>query len=264
MASYLVLSRSQTHLSSGTGILASKGLTSLEDEINLAVMLEGGRMAAGKKTKERILTEGADLLSRDGLTGVTLGVLAQQTGMSKSGLFAHFRSKGEVQLELLDETARIAMTSYLGSALQSKPGIARLRAVVDGWFGWTERAGLSGGCPVAAGMFELDDAPEADPVRQHLLRMEERWRSLLTQLVKEAIETGELKRDLDAVQFVWELCGIYLNHHASRRFIRDPQALHRANRAFASLLERSSTTSPSKHTHAPSRRSTERLKRIKK
>lgn len=197
----------------------------------------------GRSTKERILTEGVDLLSRSGFAGVTLGVLSQKTGMSKSGLFAHFNSKDEVQLELLEETTRIGFISFVQPAMQNAPGLARLRAVVQGWLGWTERAGLAGGCPVASGMFELDDAPESNLIRQRLFSMEERWRGQLTQLVNEAIELGELRRDVDADQFVWEMCGIYLSHHASHRFIRDPLALDRAERAFASLIERSLATS---------------------
>jgi AcrR family transcriptional regulator len=193
----------------------------------------------GNGTKERILTAGVDLLSRNGFAGVTLGVLSQNTGMSKSGLFAHFKSKDEVQLELLEETTRIGFISFVQPAMQTAPGLARLRAVVQGWLGWTEKAGLAGGCPVAAGMFELDDAPESDLVRRRLFSMEERWRGQLTQLVKEVIASREFRRDLDADQFVWELCGIYLNHHASHRFIRDPLALDRAERAFESLIERS-------------------------
>jgi AcrR family transcriptional regulator len=193
----------------------------------------------GKGTKERILTEGVELLSRSGFAGVTLGVLSQKTGMSKSGLFAHFKSKDEVQLELLEETTRIGFLSFVQPALSNAPGLIRLRAVVYGWLGWTEKAGLGGGCPVAAGMFELDDAPESDLIRQRLASMEERWRGQLTQLVNEVIASGEFRRDLDADQFVWELCGIYLNHHASHRFIRDPLALGRAEKAFESLIERS-------------------------
>jgi AcrR family transcriptional regulator len=193
----------------------------------------------GKGTKERILTEGVDLLSRNGFAGVTLGVLSQKTGMSKSGLFAHFSSKDEVQLELLEETTRIGFVSFVQPAMQCAPGLVRLRAVVHGWLGWTEKAGLAGGCPVAAGMFELDDAPNSNLIRQRLFSMEERWRSQLTQLVQEVIAAGEFRRDLDVDQFVWELCGIYLNHHASYRFIRDPLALDRAERAFESLIEHS-------------------------
>jgi AcrR family transcriptional regulator len=193
----------------------------------------------GKGTKERILTEGVDLLSRNGFGGVTLGVLSQKAGMSKSGLFAHFKSKGEVQLELLEETTRIAFISFVQPAMQNAPGLARLRAVVQGWLGWTEKAGLGGGCPVVAAMFEFDDAPESDLTRQRVLSMEERWRGQLKQLVNEVIASGEFRRDLDADQFVWELCGIYLNHHASHRFLRDPLALDRAEKAFESLIERS-------------------------
>lgn len=190
-----------------------------------------------KGTKERILTQGVDLLSRNGFAGVTLGALAQKTGMSKSGLFAHFKSKDDVQLELLEETTRIGFQSFVQPAMQNAPGLTRLRAVVQGWFGWTEKAGLAGGCPVAAGMFEFDDAPNSDPIRSRLLSMEKRWRGQLTQLVNEAIASGEFRRDLDVDQFVWELCGIYLNHHASHRFIRDPLAFNRAQRAFESLIE---------------------------
>jgi AcrR family transcriptional regulator len=159
--------------------------------------------------------------------------------MSKSGLFAHFKSKDEVQLELLEETTRMGLMSFVQPAMKRAPGLARFRAVVQGWLGWTEKAGLGGGCPVAAGMFELDDAPGSDPIRKRLFSMEERWRGQLTQLVNQAIESGEFRRDLDVDQFVWELCGIYLNHHASHRFIRDPRAFDRAERAFESLIERS-------------------------
>lgn len=193
----------------------------------------------GKATKERILGEGVDLLSRSGFSGVTLGVLAEQTGMSKSGLFAHFKSKDEVQLELLEETTRIGFASFVQPALKNAPGLGRLRAVVHGWLGWTEKAGLAGGCPIAAGMFEFDDAPEADRIRRQLFTMEKRWRVQLAQLVSESIGSGELRRDLDVDQFVWELCGIYLSHHASHRFIRDPHAFRRAEAAFESLIDRS-------------------------
>jgi AcrR family transcriptional regulator len=199
-----------------------------------------------KSTKERILDEGVDLLSRGGFAGITLGVLAQQTGMSKSGLFAHFKSKEEVQLELLDQTLRLGAASFVEPAMRRQRGLARLRAVVEGWLGWTEKAGLGGGCPVAAGMFELDDAPESDPIRKRLLTMEKRWRDFLTQLVNDSIETGELRPDLDVDQFVWELCGIYLNHHASYRFIRDPLARRRATRAFHDLVVRAAATTDRK------------------
>ena len=114
----------------------------------------------------------------------------------------------------------------------------RWRALVEGWLGWSEKASLPGGCPIAAGMFELDDAPLDNPVRQRLLTMEQHWRALLAQLTTEVKEAGEFSAALDVDQFVWELCGIYLAHHTSQRFVRDPQATERALFAFQGLLSR--------------------------
>ncbi len=193
-----------------------------------------------KDTKERILSEGLGLMARHGLAGVTLGVLAQQTGISKSGLFAHFGSKEDVQLGLLTETARVATSTFVKAAMAKPVGLPRLKRLFDGWLGWSEKVGLQGGCPIAAGMFELDDADLKDLVRQCLLTMEEEWREFLVELTMEAVANNDLSPDLDAEQFVWELCGIYLAHHTSYRFIRDPLATHRAMTAFNALLLRSS------------------------
>src|SRR4029077_9134703 len=107
-------------------------------------------------TRERILHQGMALMSQSGLGGVTLGVLAEQVGMSKSGLFAHFRSKEDVQVGLLEYTAELANERVVGPAMKVAEGLPRLKALVKNWFGWAQRAGLPGGCPVAAGLFEFD------------------------------------------------------------------------------------------------------------
>jgi AcrR family transcriptional regulator len=187
-------------------------------------------------SRERILREGLDLLSKEGLAGVTLGQMAERAGMSKSGLFAHFRSKDDVQICLLEYTARFAAPYVVGPAMEEPEGLPRLEALVRLWLGWSHRAGLAGGCPVAAAMFELDDAE--GPVRDKVAAMEAEWRGLLVQLVRRAVELGHLRSDLDADQFVWELFGIYLSHHASLRFLRHPDADARARTAFEALLER--------------------------
>lgn len=193
-------------------------------------------MTKANLTRSRILEEGTNLLSTSGLAGVTIGALAEQTGMSKSGLFAHFGSKEDVQLALLENTAQIAEKHVVAPAMRAQEGLPRLKAVVRNWFGWTSRAGLAGGCPVAAGIFELDDSE--GPVRKRLLEMESSWRAFLAQHVKRAMELGHLRRGLDIEQFVWELCGIYLTHHASVRFVRDKKANARARTAFDALLAR--------------------------
>src|SRR5712691_896382 len=187
-------------------------------------------------TRERILDQGLALMSQSGLEGVTLGVLADQVGMSKSGLFAHFRSKEEVQIKLLEHTAEVGAAHIIAPSMKEPEGLPRLKALVGNWFGWAPRAGLPGGCPVAAGLFEFDDVEGA--VRNHILAMESEWRGLLTQLVRESIAHRHLRQDLDVDQFVWELCGIYLSHHAAHRFLRANDADERALTALEALLAR--------------------------
>lgn len=187
-------------------------------------------------TRERILDQGLALMSQAGLEGVTLGVLADQVGMSKSGLFAHFRSKQEVQIRLLEHTAVVGAAYIIAPSMKEPAGLPRLKALVRNWFGWAPRAGLPGGCPVAAGLFEFDDVE--GPVRDKISQMEAEWRGLLTTTVADACSLGHLRSDLDAAQFVWELCGIYLSHHAAQRFLKSPDADRRAQTAFAALLER--------------------------
>ena len=175
-------------------------------------------------------------MSQAGLSGVTLGVLADRVGMSKSGLFAHFRSKEQVQIELLEYMVQFVAARIVEPAMTADVGLPRLQALVDNWFGWAQRAGLPGGCPVAAGLFEFDDIEGT--VRNKILEMESQWRNLLTLLVQGAIDCGHLRQDLDVEQFVWELCGIYLSHHAAYRFLRTTDADRRAKTAFQALLER--------------------------
>ena len=195
---------------------------------------------ATTSTRERILSKGLALMSQSGLSGVTLGVLADQVGMSKSGLFAHFRSKEDVQIELLTHMADFAAEHVVKPSMTAGDGLPRLRALVRNWFGWAQRAGLPGGCPVAAGLFEFDDVEGR--VRNKILEMEGQWRQLLTQLVERAVELGHLRRDLDVDQFVWELSGIYLGHHAAHRFLRSTDADTRAQTAFKALLDRAMPT----------------------
>ena len=157
--------------------------------------------------------------------------------MSKSGLFAHFRSKDEVQLALLDRSMELASAHVVQPALAEPEGLPQLEAVVQRWLGWAPRAGLPGGCPVAAALFELDDAQ--GPVRDKVAAIEIEWRGLLSGLVVRAVGLGHLRADLDVDQFVWELGGIYLSHHVAVRFSRRPDSDERAAFAFQSLLDRS-------------------------
>ena len=202
-------------------------------------------------TRERILERGLALMSQAGLSGVTLGVLADQVGMSKSGLFAHFRSKEDVQLELLRHTAQFATERVLMPAMSAPEGLPRLNALIRNWFGWAKRAGLPGGCPVAAGLFEFDDVE--GPVRDAIVEMEATWRRTLVGLVERAVGVGHLRNDLDVEQFVWELFAIYLGHHAAHRFLRAADADARAHTALEALMNRATPTK-AKRRQKPARR----------
>jgi AcrR family transcriptional regulator len=194
-------------------------------------------MGHAATTRERILDRGLALMSQSGLGGVTLGVLADQVGMSKSGLFAHFKSKDEVQIELLEYSSLFGAPHIIDPAMQQPEGLQRLRALVRHWFGWAPRSGLPGGCPVAAGMFEYDDIES--PVRDKIAELEAAWRAFLCNITRRAVELGHLRKGLDVEQFVWEVGGIYLAHHVSQRFLRSPESDRRAAAAFDALVERS-------------------------
>lgn len=146
--------------------------------------------------------------------------------MSKTGLFAHFRSKEEVQIALLEYMAEFANARVLVPAMKVEEGLPRLKVFVTNWFGWAQRGGLPGGCPVAARLFEFDDIE--GPVRNKIQEMESEWLDLLTKMVKQAVSLGHLRRYLDVDQFVWELSRIYLGHHAAHRFLRSADADRRA------------------------------------
>jgi AcrR family transcriptional regulator len=191
----------------------------------------------GRATRNRILDAGLNILSTSGFAGVTIGLLASQVGMSKSGLFAHFKSKEEIDIALLEQMVEVAHKNVVVPAMRAQQGLSRLTALVENWFGWSTKAGLLGGCPAAAGMFELDDVEGA--VREKLLEIEKQWNEILKQFIVESIAAGDLRKDLDIDQFIWELMGFYLNHHASRRFMRNRDANMRAKKAFQGLIDRS-------------------------
>jgi AcrR family transcriptional regulator len=186
-------------------------------------------------THQRILWRGLEIVSERGLGGVSLGGLADRSGMSKSGLFAHFRSKEELQVELLRAAEAALRREVVDPVLDVPEGLPKLRALVGRWLGWAARSGLPGGCPLYAAAFELDDAGEG-PVREFLMGSKGEWSRMLEGLARKAVELGHLREDLDAAHFVWQLDGIYLSHHVSQRLMRDTEADARAFAAFEELV----------------------------
>ena len=180
------------------------------------------------------MESGLQLASQRGLSKVTLGDLATHAGLSKSGLFAHFASKDELQIKLIDAAEHALVEHVVVPCHELEPGLPKLRAIVERWLGWSQAAGLPGGCPLYAAVFELDDSP--GPARDHLLRRHDAWIEQLTALTGEAIAAGHLAADTEPAQVVHQLEGIYLAHHLAERFSHDPDATHRAKRALDALL----------------------------
>ncbi len=191
---------------------------------------------AAIKTHDRILDQGLRMACVTGLSGVTFGALADAVGMSKSGLFAHFRSKEDIQIRLMSHAEALVAAKVVAPAMAEAPGLPRLVALMRHWLGWTRRAGLEGGCPIASALFELDDLDGV--VRTHVAHAEARTQALLATLAGEAVAAGALHEKTDIDQLVWELRGIYLGHHVASRFVRDSAADRRAWTAFEALLDR--------------------------
>lgn len=191
-------------------------------------------MGKGEQTRQAILDEAFSMASRIGVGALSIGVLAERTRMSKSGLFAHFGSKEELQLAVLRESQARFAEVVLRPALRMPRGLGRLRAMVINWLDWTRAVNLPGGCVINAAALEFDDQPGPlrDEVRNSLLAL----RRTLAETVAKAVETGELRPDIDIEQFVFELNGIYQATQQNRRLFSDPDADRRALAAFDRLV----------------------------
>ena len=190
-------------------------------------------MSKGDETRHAILTEATAVAAKVGLTGMTIGQLASHTGMSKSGLYAHFASKEALQIEILRHTRERFVDQVVRPALQSPRGVTRLRVLFDSWVAWSESS-ADGGCLFVAACSELDDQP--GPVRDALVRDERDWLEMIATVAGTAVSEGEFRDDLDLEQFAYELHALTLAHQHASRLVRDPHALDGVHRAFDSLI----------------------------
>lgn len=188
----------------------------------------------GVGTRDRILDTAFRLAARDGLEGLSLGDIAGQLRMSKSGLFAHFRSKEELQIDLLRTGAARFVEKVLLPAFRRPRGLPRLKQIFAGWMRWANDPALPGGCVMMAAAIELDD--REGPVREALVALQKELLAALARSAEIAIEEGHLRRRLDVEQFAFELYAILLGFNHAQRLLRDPQAEKRARGAFARLL----------------------------
>ena len=194
-------------------------------------------MAKGEETRDAILETALALASTGGLEGLSIGTLASAVGLSKSGLFAHFGSKEDLQLAVLRTAADRFVAEVITPALREPRGEPRVRALFDRWLGWERASYLPGGCPFLAVSSELDDRP--GPVRDYLVQSQRDWLDALANSARIAVAEGHFRRDLDPDQFAYELYSIILAFHQFHRLLRDPSTGERCRRSFDGLLARS-------------------------
>src|SRR4051812_47270242 len=193
-------------------------------------------MGKGEQTRTAILDEALKIASRLGLEGLTIGSLADATGMSKLGLFAHFGSREDLQLAVLEHFAHLYGERVFVPVLKIDRGLPRLQALFERWLDWTVASGLPGGCIMISAANEYDDRP--GPIRDAVIANQRRGNAICEKAVRLAVEEGHLLHSTDPEQIAFEMLGIVLASHNHRRLLGDREARKRALTAFEELVAR--------------------------
>ena len=191
-------------------------------------------MRKGEMTRAAILGVALEIASRDGLEGLTIGLLADRMSMSKSGVFAHFGSREDLQLEVIKLYHHRFEQEVFFPSIRETRGMPRLKAMFARWIKQVS-VEIASGCIYISGAVEYDDRP--GPIREQLVSMVQAWQGALLRAVQQAIETGDLKPDTDAQQMVFEMYGLILALHHDARFLRMPGSVDRARTGFERLIQ---------------------------
>ncbi|SFD01589.1 TetR/AcrR family transcriptional regulator [Massilia yuzhufengensis] len=191
-------------------------------------------MRKGELTRAAILDVALELSSRDGLEGLTIGLLADRMNMSKSGVFAHFGSREDLQLEVVKLYHHRFEQEVFFPSVREPRGLPRLESMFDRWLKRVS-VEIASGCIYISGAVEYDDRP--GPIREELVKMVQAWQGALQRSARQAIEAGDLRADTDADQLVYEMYGLILALHHDARFLRMPGSVERARRGFERLIE---------------------------
>ncbi|MBW7862588.1 MAG: TetR/AcrR family transcriptional regulator [Rhodocyclaceae bacterium] len=191
-------------------------------------------MGKGEHTRLAILDAALAQASECGFESLTIGSLAERAGLSKSGLFAHFGSREELQIAAIGVAAERFVETVFRPALKAPRGLPRLQALFDHWLAWTESSGLAHGCPMQAAAVEFDDRP--GPVRDAVVGHYRHLDRETGRAVRIAVLEGHLRSDLDVEQFVFELLGIVFSYYHHARLLCAEDATKRARAAFERLI----------------------------
>jgi hypothetical protein len=195
--------------------------------------VSGRALVKGQQTKQAIIHAAVALSTRLGLEGLSIGLLAEVMQMSKSGVFAHFGSREELQISVIDEYFNCFEQEIFFPALRQARGLPRLRALFDNWM---KRVAveIQSGCIFISGAVEFDDRP--GPVRDALAHAVRQWQDALFRAVVQAKECGHLVEQADAAQIAFEIHGLILALHYEARFLQKPSSLTQANKGFENIL----------------------------
>ena len=197
------------------------------------------RLLRGERTRQAILSHASRLASAEGLEAVSLQRLAGDLGISKSGLFAHFGSKEELQLAIVDEAGRIFTDEVLRPGLKTPAGLGRVWAMSNAFLSYLERQVFPGGCFFEATVSEFDSKPGR--VRDAVVEKRDYWVASLGRAVRAGMELGEIEQDVDADQIAWELSCLLVGANGSFVQSGGNVGLERARRAIRDRLERIAT-----------------------
>ncbi|WP_420125087.1 TetR/AcrR family transcriptional regulator [Longimicrobium sp.] len=191
-------------------------------------------MSKGAATRDRIIESALRTASVEGLEGISLGRLAADVGMSKSGLFAHFTSKEELQIDVLEAASARFAEIVLKPAMQEPRGEPRVRSLFEHWLVWERHESLPGGCVFMHAAAELDDRP--GPARDTLVSWQRQWLAFLAKAARIAVDAGHFRADLDSALFAFQQLGLVLGYYHARRLLGDPLAEQHARQAFDALV----------------------------
>lgn len=189
----------------------------------------------GERTRQSILDRAVALASLEGLEGLTIGRLADDLGMSKSGLFAHFGSKEELQLATIDTAAERFINEVFRPALKTERGYPRLMAICRSWLSYIRREVFPGGCFFEAASFEFDGRPGV--VRDAIAKQMNDWVRALEKAINMAKDQGHLRQDVDAKQLAFEINSLFFGANFAYQLRDDKRALDRAMKAIEARLE---------------------------
>ncbi|QDV20606.1 Bacterial regulatory protein, tetR family [Gimesia panareensis] len=193
----------------------------------------------GQKTRLQILSSATDLASAQGLEGLTIGGLAKSLGLSKSGLFAHFCSKEELQLAVVDLARQRFEETVFPSSMDSPEGLKKLYVLLMSWVDSIENSNYRGGCFFAAASAEFDDRP--GPVRDELARLSKLWINLLIDQTLIGQKLKQISKRIDSAQMVFELHAFVQEANWTKQLLEDPRAFDRARSSIRACLTQGAT-----------------------